>query len=94
MNNAVDFNSLDLSMQQRYALFNIKKNLKDKYPVSELIVFGSVARHAASFESDLERILGDVACISFDSHIDISESSQIRKCFFRKSDNTDFCALL
>ena len=57
MNNAVDFNSLDLSMQQRYALFNIKKNLKDKYPVSELIVFGSVARHAASFESDLDLLV-------------------------------------
>ena len=57
MRNIIDSNSLELNEQQRQALFNVKQNLKDKYPISELIVFGSVARHTASFESDLDLLV-------------------------------------
>jgi predicted nucleotidyltransferase len=53
----LSINKLLLTPNEQIALKEAKKLLKSKFPVQELMVFGSVARGKATEESDLDLLV-------------------------------------
>lgn len=62
---------LNLTSQQEQALVELKNKLKNKYEIEKSLIFGSVARHEANQESDLDFLVLTKKSISHKQKHDI-----------------------